>query len=568
MALTTETWEDTLARRGTRLTEALSAAPGGAAEAHAGPALDGGQRLQVVDTLAQVLGGAYCHLPQKRAGFAVDPVQALALLRRRCASLTDAEFHLAVTGLVTGLRDAHTRYVGPSTVRGSVAALPFLVEQCGPPEDPRLLVTKVSDAGLVDDEEFIEGVRLEWWNGVPVARAVDIYADHETGGRPDSRRARALESFTFRSLAYGPPPDEHWVQIGYRTRRGRRREVRMDWRVIDPGRSASAVHPGSRAGLRVGADLAAETVRRAKTMQFAGQVWRAERAGRPTAAAAGSAWLPTDLPDVLAARPLARGRLGYLRIWSFDVGDHDFFLAEVSRLLAALPQRGVVVDVRGNPGGLVWAAERMLQLFTDEEIQPTRFSLLASPLTRAMAASPFNRLELDPWAASLEDAVVTGELYSRPLPLTDPDWCNDVGRQYPGPALLVVDSTTYSSGDLLAAGWADHGIGPVVCVGEATGAGGANVWTDAQLRDALLGTPYGFPPLPAGVGFTTAFRRAVRSGRSDGVPIEDLGVTGLPHVLTVDDLLHGNRDLLARCARLLAGQTPAAVLPGQCRDEG
>ena len=67
----------------------------------------------------------------------MDPVQALHLLRRRAADLSDAEFHLAVTGIVTGLRDAHTRYIGPSALRGQVAALPFLVEQYGPARRPR-----------------------------------------------------------------------------------------------------------------------------------------------------------------------------------------------------------------------------------------------------------------------------------------------------------------------------------------------------------------------------------------------------------------------------------------------
>jgi C-terminal processing protease CtpA/Prc len=246
-----------------------------------------------------------------------------------------------------------------------------------------------------------------------------------------------------------------------------------------------------------------------------------------------------------------RGELGYLRIWSFDVADDDAFVAEVARLLDQLPQRGLIVDLRSNPGGLIWAAERLLQLFTGNRIVPTRFSLLASPLTRAMAASPFNRLELEAWARSLEDAVATGELYSQPLPLTDPEWCNDVGQRYAGPVVAVVDANTYSSGDLFAAGVVDNGIGPLVCVGEATGAGGANVWTGAQLRDALAGTPFAFGTLPAGVGFTVSVRRVVRSGPADGVPIEDLGVGGVPYQMTRRDLLDGNRDLLDACAGVL-----------------
>jgi hypothetical protein len=530
------------AQHGPRLTDVL---------AGAGAALDGGQRLQVVDTLASVLGGAYCHLPQKRAGYAVDPVQALALLRRHCVAMTDGEFHLAVTGLVGGLRDAHTRYLGPAAFGDQVATLGFLVEQYGPDTAPRFLVSKVAEGAGIDGPGFGPGVELEWWNGVPFARAVDLYAARETGGRPDARRARALESLTFRALRHGPPPDEHRVDIGYRTRRGAAREVRVPWRVVTPGRAGTAVRPGSPASLRLAANLAAEAVRGAKQLLFAPGTWHAERTG--AAAPAGDGWLATGLPDALAARPLRtrRGALGYLRIWSFDVADDDGFVAEVARLVSQLPQRGLIVDLRANPGGLIWAAERLLQLFTDDRVVPTRFSLLASPMTRAMAASPFNRLELEPWARSLEDAVATGELYSQPLPLTDPEWCNDVGRRYGGPVVAVVDANTYSSGDLFAAGFVDNRVGPLVCVGEATGAGGANVWTGAQLRDALAGTPFAFGPLPADVGFTVSVRRALRSGPADGVPVEDLGVGGIPYRMTRRDLLDGNRDLLEACAALL-----------------
>ncbi len=517
--------------------------------------LDGGQRLQVVDTLATVLGGAYCHLPQKRAGYALDPVQALQLLRRRCVDITDGEFHLAVTGLVTGLRDAHTRYRGPSTLRGQVAAMPFLIEQYGPPEAPTYVVSKVASGTGKGSRghSFEPGVELRSWNGIPFDRAVDLYADRETGGRPDARRARALESFTFRALDYGPPPDEQWVIIGFRTAAGNDEEIRLPWRLIQPGKARTAVRTGTGSGLKVGVDPAAEAVRRGKKLMFAPALWAADRAG--TTVPSGD-WLPTDLQDTLAARPVPslHGPLGYLRIWSFDVDDHEAFVTEAVRLVGQLPTKGLIVDVRANPGGLIWAAERLLQIFTPHLIAPTRFSLVASPLTRAMAASPFNRLELAGWAESLEDAVATGEQFSQPLPLTDPDWCNDMGQQYPGPVLAVADPNTYSAGDLFAAGFVDNGVGPLVTVGQATGAGGANVWTDTLLRDALAGTAYLFPPLPAGVGFTVAIRRAIRSGTSDGIPIEDTGIAGIPYAMTRRDLLEENADLVEFCASILAQQ--------------
>jgi hypothetical protein len=160
-------------------------------ESGAGPVeLDGGERLQILDALITSIAGAYAHLPAKRAAYASDPVQALTLLRRRAADLSDTEFNRAVSAIVTGLRDAHTRYIGPSTLRDRVAMLPFLVEQYGPESRPRYLVSKIN-TDAVDDPDFQPGVELEAWNGMPFTRAVENHADLETGGRPDSRRLRA-----------------------------------------------------------------------------------------------------------------------------------------------------------------------------------------------------------------------------------------------------------------------------------------------------------------------------------------------------------------------------------------
>ena len=77
------------------------------------------------------------------------------------------------------------------------------------------------------------------------------------------------------------------------------------------------------------------------------------------------------------------------------------------------------------------------------------------------------------------------------------------------------------------------------------------MWTAAQLRDALAGTEHAVDALPDGVGYTLAIRRAIRSGLSDGVPIEDLGVSGVSYDMTRDDLLHANRDLITFCTDLL-----------------
>src|SRR4029453_6178568 len=93
-----------------------------------------------------------------------------------------------------------------------------------------------------------------------------------------------------------------------------------------------------------------------------------------------------------------------------------------------------------------------------------------------------------------------------------------------------------------------------VAIGEATGAGGANVWGSDDLRVALAAAKSPLPPLPSGVSFTVAVRRAVRSNGAEGTLVEDVGVPGQPYDMTRRDLFSGNRDLIEHCAAMLAAQ--------------
>jgi len=339
--------------------------------------------------------------------------------------------------------------------------------------------------------------------------------------------------------------------------------VRLPWQLITPGEAPGAPPAATPAARARAIDPVGEQIRRAKKLMFKGELWqaeraeRAERAGHRAIEAADDGTLRGGFADNVSAKAVdtPAGRFGYLRLWSFDLLDDDAYLAEVIELLARLPQEGLIIDLRGNPGGLIWAAERLLQLFTPHPVQPTRFSLVATELTRAMALAPQNQGWLGPWAASLEAAVANGELYSQALPITPTGRANDIGQVYGGPVVAVVDPNTYSAGDLFAAGFIDNGIGSLISVGEATGAGGANVWEPLTIGAALAGTPFRPPPLPADLGYRLSVRRATRIGHAEGAAIEDLGVPGdRRYAMTRDDLLADNRDLLRFCTRLLAAE--------------
>jgi C-terminal processing protease CtpA/Prc len=162
--------------------------------------------------------------------------------------------------------------------------------------------------------------------------------------------------------------------------------------------------------------------------------------------------------------------------------------------------------------------------------------------------------QLGRWTPSLRLAVGTGEPYSQALPLTSEAQANDLppDRRYPGPVVLVVDALTYSAADIFAAGFQDNRLGPILGTGRTTGAGGANVWTAAQIAQRV-GEGDQLPVLPAGGGsFTVAVRRATRIGDRAGLPLEDIGVIADEvHQLTRSDLTDGNRQLLRAAAALL-----------------
>jgi C-terminal processing protease CtpA/Prc len=209
-----------------------------------------------------------------------------------------------------------------------------------------------------------------------------------------------------------------------------------------------------------------------------------------------------------------------------------------------MPTAGLIVDVRGNPGGHIEAAEGLLGLLTDRKVQPEPMQFLNSPLTYGLCGQSG---DLFPWRQSIGDSDETGAQHSAALPLSV---VAKSDKPYPGPVVLITDALAYSAADMFAAGFQDNKIGWVLGVDDNTGAGGANVWNVPLLRQVWPQVPV--RKLPKGSRLTFALRRSLRVGGSAGRPVEDLGV--LPDVryrMTRRDLTAQNADLMNRAARLL-----------------
>jgi hypothetical protein len=540
-----------------------------------GPLSDAQRRL-VLDQAEILIEEIYVHLPLKRAMHAVDPLQALRLLRHRLSELTETEFHVQLQRIFLGLHDLHTNYILPSRFAG-FAFLGIFLERCVDNGRTAYVVTKTFDH-ITGDPQLKAGVEVTHWNGTPIQIAVEGNAAREAGSNKAAQLSQGLQNMTLRAINMSLPPDEDWVDITFKVD-GTTHETRVPWRVFESGAEVTA--PGSLPSLPtgveaaahhlVGMDLRTELTRRAKRRLFApaslkpvpghkaAKAAKAARTGARKADAAAplaAGPVPSNRPDELKARIVdtPSGTFGHLRIFTFHMQDQDIdgFVGEVARLLSVLPPGGLVLDVRGNGGGYVIAAEFLLQLLSPRRITPEPFQFVSTPSTTGLARTV---ADYQGWKASLEESVTTGSAYSTAFPLYAADVVNSVGQVYQGPVVLVTDAQCYSACDIFAAGFQDHEIGPVLGVEAATGAGGANVVTHEDMRAEWTDGP--LKQLPKGVQMRVSLRRCLRVGSRFGQPVEDLGVVPDElHPLTKRDLLEENADLMAAAGALLAQRTP------------
>lgn len=430
-------------------------------------------RKIIVEQALTLLERAYVHLPLKRAMHAVDPIQKLRLIQLRLDETNsdqmnpELDFHKEIMSIFTSVRDLHTNYLLPEPFSQHFAFLPFLIESYGKSNKRQFLVTKIAKGyENILPPTFKPGANIVYWNGVPMQRAVEINSNRNAGSNLAASFARGLQSMTNRPMRSSLPADEEWVNIGYRTEDGLNLEHRQEWLVsLQPIGFSTNTHPARSENLiNFGSDITIDLIGQMKKILFAPEnVIEAERRLLEATTSVRdlieeAEGLGSIMPGVFEARKISE-QIGYIRIWTFSVDNDVDFVNEFLRLMLQLPKKGLIIDVRGNGGGLIMAAERLLQLLTPRKIEPEPFQFISSPLTIDMTR---RNIHLKPWHSSLSESVTTGSTFSRGYPITSKGQANNIGQQYHGPILLVTDPLCYSATDLFAAGFQDHQIGPIL----------------------------------------------------------------------------------------------------------
>jgi Peptidase family S41 len=497
----------------------------------------------LANQLVRLLRDYYVHLPLKRSSLGIDPVQLADLLVDDVSLIpTDTEFFRRMFGILKPLRDRHTALRLPSPWRDMVAYLPFAVESYYDASGRHVVVSKLmADVG---EPTFVEGVEITHWNGTAIGRFVEALSWTNEGSHPFARIAIALRSLTVRPLGYVGQPDEDWVNLTYTTADGALHGAVVPWRVYLPTMGSATATANVTAS---GAAVMVQGLDR--NTLIVNNTWYDLYASRQSRGAAPAPIAPA-LGDNVRFKTVTTpsGEWGYIRIYSFDAADPASFVVGFADILRQVPQEGVIIDVRSNPGGAIPAGEGLLWLFTDRDVTPAQVSFRSNPATRRLGKLD----SFSQWKRSLDMLYETGEAFSQGFPLTLPQ--AGVQGVYKGHVVLIIDALCYSTTDFFAAGMQDNGLATIIGVDPVTGAGGANVWNQVALsqfvaqsggRDVLQ--------MPSNIDIDISIRRSIRVGPNAGLPLEGLGVfADLLYYLTRDDVMGDNADLINFAGKVLS----------------
>ena len=423
---------------------------------------------------------------------------------------------------------------------------------------------------------FKPGVALEYWNGVPIDRAVQRHSDAGSRWTP-GQPARLGGAEPHAAVAAVRPAARR--ALGHRRLPHRRRPAAA------PGRPKEIKICRGRSSTRARSSRRSRAARPAKRARRCGERARSIRPPRPSAAPRCCCSRRKRSPDRQATAPQTRrsARAGkradsrhhpdradrdaqgdvdrragravrLLRIYGFDIAPEPF-IAELhppdpaaarSRPDHRHPRQPGRLHLGRRAGAAAVHAEPhradALLRAGDAVHAPIGHDRRYSPRTWHRGRRR--------WTRPSATASCTRRRSRSPI-----DACNALGQMYGGPVdagrrlddvfvgrsvLRRASSTTRSARSSASA------PRPAPAV--------PTCWHYGELRKALAGSPAALPTLPDGIDLSLSFRRATRTGAERRPPDRGCGRLGDADAMTCDDLSNGNRDLIATCIGVLRAQ--------------
>jgi hypothetical protein len=515
------------------------------------------EMLTIVDQAIIGFSELYANMAMKTAIHGANPVAELVAFRRRISGAVDSsvhggidkiEFHGRMSEIFRRVRDSHTRYWATSLPNRSLY-LPITIERyvtqsnegATASSETTYIVTKAAP-DLPKGCRLKPGTEVTHWNGIPIDRAVDVFADLQPGGNAYHRQALAMNYLTQRPLKACPIPDEDWVVLTAKDG-NERFECRFGWLPFDAEKVSF--------GMSADADPGLAAVQASRC-----NLYRKEKPPKDRMRSTYGNIEYWAIPRGNGKAPIA-----YLRIFNFMPKDAEGNLvgpkeqvSEFLRIVYGLRKckgalGGIILDIRGNAGGNTPTAEQLLQEFSSKSIRPVHFQVRATPLALRVVSGQTQSTGVE----GLKQAINIGAYFGPAQPLVPGGGPTVPKCRIKETVVLVVDALTYSAAAIFAAQFQDHSIGDIVSTDDNLGGGGAQVFSHQDVvryerkvpKDKSAANGLTLKCLPKHVFMTWAFRQAIRRSEGGEWPLEDFGLspTDVRH-LTRDDLLHGNCDMI------------------------
>lgn len=480
------------------------------------------------------------HLHIYRTIHNFDPLPAFhSLAASQTDGLPEYDFHVNVSRIFHKMNDLHTRYIPPAPLNGTASLLGFTLSIAYKhgKQRPLFYVSDIVPGFSFPDKDFSIGVRVTHFDGVPVRKLALRLGRAGYAANTESARAFGRDALTTRVALLNELPEEAFVTLRFRAGKTAQ-EMRVPWVLV----------------ALTGGEFLSTTVRYARTGgappnsvngPFAAAAHMNRRCSTPIK-------VVDEFVDVLSAsvRHSAKGDIGVLTLPSFRIRASANLLAELARLLALMPARGLVVDVRGNSGGWPDYAKAVTEMISGVSVPRMPMQIRASEALESAFSDPDGALVLQFIlgtfrAANLEALKLGKRLTARVsdvLSFFSPVALPRQARVYKGPVVTVTDAQVFSAGDVFALLQKDLGASLVVGIDGTTAAGGA--W-QLGYRQFQAGAPNVIKKeLPGNADFLFTFGSFYRVGKRTGDLVEHFGIEpDVRYYPTRNDLINDDEDL-------------------------
>ncbi len=512
------------------------------------------ERELVAKQALMMMKDLYVHreLKIKDFGAGADPVPRLEDMVKRAGSMNDDDFHAAMQKIFLDVHDHHTNYIAPMPLRCSYALAPLAFTDVYDNGNLKVIVknrTRLLKDKTPETESVKTGDELVAMNGVPVSKLIEDGKKTSGGANDDAMTVGAVRNLSLLSLAQNTIPSQD--DITYTLKHdGAEYTVKSKYfaAVNIPGCADEADAEAQ------GLSSVKREMLRAENPNV--RVYKDFVAPEKAAPFANEETLPVGQFYTIDT---PAGKIAKFDLETFmPDGDAsaDSVIHQVRlQLEKSQPNAAaLIIDMRGNGGGLILLAEGLTQLFTPNSIDtmPVRFLPNQLNLDTFLKA---NQGKENGWSQDAKEGMAAQSRYTKPRNITSKDAANRYGQVWFKPVVVLTDANCYSACDLFAAAMQDHAAATVIGTHSTTGAGGANVMSYdifRQIFDQNEGENP-FVKLPGKQSMRVSWRQTIRVGKNKGELIENAGVKSDVTVRYVTE------DVVGGESRVLMGEVHKAI---------